>query len=173
MIAALFLWSCASEEPAWAVLHASIVPSATGMEGTQTWEFFSADWSPDAGDQGYLCARAQTVVGTHTAASSCPECRAVWENVVEELDSDCPAALAESADFAGPTLYAVGDVAERFADQEPWRDEGFGWAVGFDDGELVDVGFAYAEVLDAGGDAPPGLAQGEPYTLWPAVAWAR
>lgn len=169
----LFLLACASEEPAWAVLHASVVPDAGGMVGTQTWEFFSAAWSPDAGDQGYLCARVQTLTGTLSASPACPDCRAVWALEVEELDGDCDETLAQSKDFGGPALYAVGEVATEFAAREPWPGEGFGWAVGFGDGELIEAGYAYAEALDLGEVAPPGLAQGEAYTLWPAIAWAQ
>ncbi len=169
---ALLLLGCAGEA-AWVVQHGSIVPGESGMEGTQTWEFFDASWSPDAGDQGYLCARSQTVVGTLSGSTACPSCRAVWALQVEELGTDCPDDLAQSEDFGGPALYALGDVAEALLPDAPWPGEGFGWSVGFADGELVDVGYAYAEALDAGDAAPPGLALGEVYTLWPGAAWQR
>lgn len=168
---ALLLLACASGEVHWAVQHASIVPTSTGMSGTQTWEFFDESWSPEAGDSGFVCVRAQTVEGTLTTTKSCPECRAVWVINVTELDSDCPEALVEDARFTGPDTYAIGEVDDEFAATDPFPDRSFGWAAGFGDGELTAMGWAWPEALELEGEAAPGWALDRPYTLWPAVAW--
>lgn len=157
--------------PAWAVQHASIVPGDNGMTGTQTWEFFASGWTPDSGSDAFLCARAQTLEATVTSSDECPACQAVYALSVTELDSDCSAALVAEPSFAGPDVFAIGKVAASLADAEPHPGEGFGWAVGYADGTLTDVGYAYAEALDVGGKSPAGWATDTPYTLWPAVAW--
>jgi hypothetical protein len=141
------------------------------MSGTQTWEFFDESWSPEAGDSGFVCVRAQTVEGTLTTTKSCPECRAVWVINVTELDSDCPEALVEDARFTGPDTYAIGEVDDEFAATDPFPDRSFGWAAGFGDGELTAMGWAWPEALEFEGEAAPGWALDRPYTLWPAVAW--
>lgn len=169
----LLLLACAADEAAWVVQHGSVIPTESGLEGTQTWEFFGPGWTPESGDDGYLCARAQTVRGTLTGQPQCEDCRAAWALSVEELDTDCTGEEATSLEFAGPELYAFGDVPASLEADQPWPGEGFGWKVGFGDGELLDVGYAYPEALDAGGSGSAGLATGEVYTLWPAVAWAR
>jgi hypothetical protein len=168
----LLLVACASDTPSWAVQHASVLPTSTGMSGTQTWEFFSEAWSPERGDEGYLCARAQTLEGSLTTSKACAECRAVWVLTVTELDSDCPDELVESARFAGPDLYAIGDVDEEFLFDDPYPDQSFGWSAGFGDGELVPMGWAWPEALELEGRAAPGWSTERPYTLWPGVAWA-
>ncbi|MSQ03677.1 MAG: hypothetical protein EXR71_17625 [Myxococcales bacterium] len=166
---ALFL-AC-SNDPAWVVQRASIVPTSTGMEGTQTWEFYAAGWSPDAGDEGSLCTRGQTLVGALTTAPACPDCRAAYDLAVTELDSDCADALIRDPGFSGPALYAIGEVPADLLAEEPFPGEGFGWSEGFGDGSLIDVGYAYAEALDLGEVPPAGLATGATYTLLPAIAW--
>ena len=160
-----------SNDPVWVVQHASIVPSSTGMEGTQRWDFHSAAWSPDASDEGPLCARTQALVGTLTTAPGCPDCRAAYDLVVTELDSDCADELNHDPGFSGPALYTIGDVPPELLAEEPYPGEGFGWSVGFGDGGLVDVGYVYAEALDLGELPPAGLATGATYTLSPAIAW--
>lgn len=168
---ALLLLACASGEVHWVVQHASIVPTSTGMSGTQTWELFDESWSPEAGDRGFVCVRAQTVEGTLTTTKSCPECRAVWVINVSELDSDCPEALVEDARFSGPDTLAIGEVHDDFTASDPFPDRSFGWAAGFGDGALTDMGWAWPEALELEGEAAPGWALNRPYTLWPAVAW--
>ncbi len=153
------------------VQRGSIVPGATGMEGTQTWEFYTTAWSPDAGDQEPLCARTQSVVGTLTTTPACPDCRAAYDLTLTELDADCADDLVRDPSFSGPALYAIGEVSDEIAPTEPFPGEGFGWSVGFGDGELVDVGYAYAEALDLGEVPPAGLATGATFTLSPAIAW--
>ncbi len=167
----LLLLSCADDTPAWAVQHASVVPTATGMNGTQTWEFFNAAWSPDGGDDGYLCMRAQTLEGTLTTQKSCPSCRAVWVLTVTELGSDCSDELIADEHFAGPDRYAIGDAHDEFAEDDPFPERSFGWAAGFGDDELTPMGWAWPEALELEGEASPGWALERPYTLWPAVAW--
>lgn len=167
----LLLFACADGTPTWAVQHASVVPSSTGVTGTQSWEFFDSSWTPEGGDKGYLCVRAQTIEGTLTTAKSCPECRAVWVLTVTELDSDCPDSLVEDESFTGPDTYAIGEVDEEFAADDPYPDRSFGWEAGFGDGELTPMGWAWPEALELEGEAAPGWALDRPYTLWPAVAW--
>ncbi len=172
MLSLLLVFACADPAaPAWAVQHASIVPAANGMTGTQTWEFFSSAWSPESGDDAFICARAQTLAATVTTAPGCPACRAVYALTVTELDSDCTDSLAKDAAFGGPDLFAIGEVADDLADADPYPGESFGWAVAYADQELTPVGYAYPESLDVGGETPAGWATDTVYTLWPAVAW--
>jgi hypothetical protein len=171
LLLACLLLACADDTPAWAVQHASVVPTSTGMTGTQTWEFFNSEWKPERGEKDYLCVRAQTVTGTLTTSTDCPGCRAIWVLAVSELDSDCPDSLVEDASFSGPDVYAIGEVDASFADDDPYPDRSFGWAAGFGDGELAPMGWAWPEALELEGDAAPGWALDRPYTLWPAVAW--
>lgn len=165
------LLACADEPPAWVVQHASVVPEESGLTGTQTWEFFTSAWSPDQGDQGYICARAQTLSATVTTAADCTECRAAYALTVTELGSDCAKSLLDDPAFSGPDSFVIGDVAADFAAEDPYPGQSFGWAVGFGAGELTDIGYAWPEALEADGEAGPGWTTGRPYTLWPAIAW--
>ena len=116
-----------STEPAWVVQRGSIVPGATGMEGTQTWEFYTTAWSPDAGDQEPLCARTQSVVGTLTTTPACPDCRAAYDLTLTELDADCADDLVRDPSFSGPALYAIGEVSDEIAPTEPVKASGGRW----------------------------------------------
>ncbi len=172
MVWFVLLLACADDTPVWAVEHASVVPTETGLTGTQTWEFFSSDWSPDQGDQGYLCARAQTVEGTLTRAPGCPACRAAYSLTVTELGGDCASGLLKDPAFAGPDIFAIGDVASNFSADDPYPSQSFGWSVAYGEGDVVDVGYAWPEELESDGEAAPGWTSDRPYTLWPAIAWA-
>ena len=168
---ALFLLACADATPVWAVQHASVIPTESGLSGTQTWEFFSSAWQPDAGDEGYICARVQTLEATVTPAEGCATCRAGYALTVTELDSDCTDDIVADRAFSGPDVFAIGDVAAGWKVDDPHTGKSLGWMAGFGDGELVDVGFAWPEALDNGDPAAPGWTNDRAYTLWPAVAW--
>jgi hypothetical protein len=167
----VLLLACADDEPAWVVQHASVVPSTNGLTGTQTWEFFSAAWAPDKGDQGYLCARAQTIEASVTTDGDCAECRAVYALAVTELGSDCPDDLVADPGFGGPAVFAIGDVKPDFEVDDPYPGQSFGWWERFGDESLTAVGYAWPEALEADPTASTGWSPDRPYTLWPAIAW--
>lgn len=165
------LLACADDTPAWVVQHASVIPDETGLTGTQTWEFFSAAWTPEEGDRGYLCARAQTLTATVTTSAECPTCRAVYALTVTELGSDCDTELVNDRAYAGPAVFAIGEVEPSFEVDDPYPGQSFGWAESFGDDALTDVGYAWPEAFEAGDASAPGWTPDRPYTLWPAIAW--
>ena len=105
----LALAGCASDEPVWAVHHASFIPTETGLSGTQTWEFFSEDRAKSGDPDAFVCARAQLVTGSVVAAlDGCAGCVATYELDVTELESDCADDLAADGDFVTPRAIAIG-----------------------------------------------------------------
>ena len=166
------LLACGGDTPAWAVQHASVTPSATGLSGIQTWEFFNDAWTPTSGDDAYICARAQTLTGTVTTIASCTDCREVYTITVEELDSDCDDGTIRDEGFAGPDGYAITEVPDSLVDSDPYPGDSFGWQVVYGAETLTPLGWAYAETLDTTGEAgAPGWTNDRAYTLWPGVAW--
>lgn len=164
--------ACSPTAPAWAINHASIVPDATGFAGTQTWEFFSSEWSPEAGDRGYLCARVQRLTGVLAAAPACDACDKIYSVTVEEIDGDCSGEVAEEKGYATPVAMGVGEVADELREDAPHRGRSMGWYFSTDGEEISAFGWAWDEALDRGDDAgPPGLVADRAYTLWPANAW--
>lgn len=164
--------ACSSNEPAWAVNHASILPDATGFTGTQTWEFFSSEWSPEAGDRGYLCARVQRLTGVLAAAPACDGCDKVYAVTIEEIDGDCGRDIAEDKTYTTPAAMGVGEMPEELREEAPHRGHSMGWYFSTDGEELPAFGWAWDEALDRGEQAgPPGLVVDRAYTLWPASAW--
>lgn len=170
----LFLFlACADSTPTWAVQHASVVPTPTGLTGVQLWEFFSAAWTPEGGDEGYLCTRAQLTSGAVTTLEGCAGCRAAYTITVTELDSDCDNELATDPAFSGPAAYAISDVPDELVATDPHPGDSFGWQVQYKAGELEPLGWAYPESLDITGESgASGWTSDRPYTLWPGVAWA-
>ncbi len=169
----ILLFACASDTPAWAVQHASVLPDDNGFTGTQTWEFFAEGWSPDAGSDGYLCARAQTIVGSTTTVADCADCRVAYTLEVEELGTDCTGDLASSEAYVGPAIYAIAEVPESLASGDPHPGDSFGWFVAWGDEELSALGWAYPEDLDlTGEEGLPGWSADRVYTLYPGLAWS-
>jgi hypothetical protein len=168
----LLILGCASGEITWAVQHASVIPDSTGLTGVQTWEFFTDDWRPEDGDDGYVCARTQEIVGSVTTSESCTDCRQVYAITTSEHDGDCEGAEATDPAYEGPDLYAITEVPDEFAESDPHPGDSLGWQVGYGDAALDPLGWAYAETLDTQDYAgAPGWTPGRVYTLWPAVAW--
>lgn len=168
----MFLLGCAAGEVSWAVQYASILPTTTGFTGTQTWAFFDDRWSPDDGEGGYVCSRAQTATGTVTTLADCADCRVAYAVAVEELGTDCEGDEADSEAYAGPDVYAIAGVPGDLEAQDPHPGDSFGWFVAWGDDELSALGWAYPEAVDHGEAAASGFAVDQVYTLWPAVAWS-
>lgn len=167
------LLACADDGPAWAVNQMSMVPSATGGEGTQTWAFYTARWGDAKDDRAYVCARAQTFTATVTSLpAGCPTCRFAYTVTLEELGTDCSSMVSVDPSFELPVAIAVGDVPDELAELDPHEGRSFGWYVSFDGVTYEPFGFAWDESLDWDGDpGPPGWNSGQPYTLFPAYAW--
>jgi hypothetical protein len=164
---------CASDSPAWAVQHASVIPAETGLGGTQTWEFFTAKWAKTGSADAYVCGRAQLVGGDVTASlPGCDGCTVAYSVDLEELESDCADPLDSDPAYLTPRAFGIGDVPEVLADLDPYPGRSLGWFVSLDGVEMEPYGFAYDEALDWSGDlGAPGWITGQTYTLWPAYAW--
>lgn len=167
------LLACASDDPAWAVNHMSVVPTADGIEGTQTWEFYTERWGRAKDDDAYVCARAQTFTGEVVATpSDCDGCRFAYTIYLDELGGDCNSIVAVDPAYELPYSIAVGDLPDDFVDMDPHSGRSLGWYASFDNETWVAHGFAWDDALDWGGDpGPPGWNDGQAYTLWPAYAW--
>lgn len=172
-VACLLAAACASDEPTWAVHHASLIPTETGLSGTQTWEFFGAEWARTGDPDEMACARAQTVTGDVVAAlPGCEGCLAAYTLEVAELESDCAEPYATDAAYTTPRAIGIGDVPAGLAELDPYPGRSLGWYVSVDGVELTFYGYAYDEALDWAGElGAPGWATGQAYTLWPAYAW--
>ncbi|MFZ5482065.1 MAG: hypothetical protein ACOZNI_35215 [Myxococcota bacterium] len=170
----LTILACASDDVAWGVHHASVVPSETGLSGTQTWEFFDGQWADSRDEKDFVCARAQTLLGEPVAApQGCTGCTVAYAVVADELGGDCEGALADDESYlTAVATIGFGDVSDALADLDPYPGRSLGWYASFD-GEKADAyGFAYVEGLDWQGDrGSPGWVPGQTYTLWPAYAW--
>jgi hypothetical protein len=171
----LLALACASDEPAYAVQHLSVVPTASGLTGTQTWEFFDAGWAEDRGAGHFLCARSQTVSAELTAApEGCTGCLAAYLLTVAELETTCDGDISTSRSYSDVLVHlGVGEVPEQLLEADPWPGRSFGWYLSYDAGVTVEpYGWAYDEALDHDGElGPAGWVVGEVYTLWPAFAW--
>lgn len=169
----MWLFACGSDEPAWAVNHASVLPDATGLSGTQTWEFFAEGWKGGHAEDAFVCARAQSWVGEVVASpEGCNGCLAAYQVEVSEIETDCPEPYASDAAYAGPLTMGIGDAPAEFSTDNPFPDDAMGWYTSYETGAVQAFGFAWDEALDYGESASgPGWRVGTIYTLWPAVAW--
>jgi hypothetical protein len=167
------LAACGSDELVWAVHHGSVIPSETALEGTQTWEFFTAAWAKNGSEDEFGCARTQLVVGAVNAAlPGCDGCMAAYALTTEEFDTDCSDPLDTDPAFETPLAIGIGDVPDDLADLDPYPGRSLGWYISVDGKNMEPYGFAYDEALDWAGDVgAPGWVAGQTYTLWPAFAW--
>jgi hypothetical protein len=107
----LALFACGSDEVAWAVHHAAVVPSETGLAGTQTWEFFDAGWAERHDAEHFVCARAQDVAGEVVAApEGCAGCTVAYALTATELGGDCEGALADDEAYLASVTIGIGEV---------------------------------------------------------------
>lgn len=173
LVCAALLAGCASDEPVWAVHHASFIPTETGLSGTQTWEFFSEAWAESGAPDAFVCARAQLVTGALVAAlPGCDGCVAAYDLTVAELESDCTDDLATNASFVTPPTIGIGDVPGDLDALDPYPGRSVGWYLSTDGRELSAYGYGYEETLDWNGEVgAPGWRIDQTYTLWPAFAW--
>ncbi len=173
MLLVLLAAGCASDEPVWAVHHASLIPTESGLGGTQTWEFFTPEWAKSGDPSAFVCARGQLVTGAVVAAlPGCEDCQATYTLDVAELESDCAAPLDTDAAYATPRAMGIGSVPDELADLDPYPGRSVGWYLSVDGVEMKPYGFAYDEALDWAGElGTPGWSTDQAYTLWPAYAW--
>jgi hypothetical protein len=173
VILLLSLLGCGSSEPAWALHHGSVVPTSTGLAGTQVWEFFTERWGRGKEDAAFVCARAQTLTGTVIGPfDGCESCLVVYELAITELDGDCPPTIASNPAFELPVAIGIGDPAPDLVGDDPYNGRSYGWYASFDGAVFEPYGYAWDDALDWGGTAgPPGWNDGQAYTLWPAYAW--
>ncbi len=170
---ALLSTGCASKEPAWAIQAGAVTPGTAGLQGVQAWSFFTESWGKAKKDAAFVCARSQAVTGTTAAPlPGCVGCTVAYTLTVDEIDSDCDAALAADPSYTLPVAMAIGPVDEGLADLDPHEGRSLGWYASFDGVELTSYGLAWDLGLDGAGEAgPPGWNPGQTYTLWPAYAW--
>lgn len=169
----LLLFACASDEVVWAVNHASVVPTESGITGTQTWEFFTKKWGKNHSETAFICARAQELTGTlSTSTKGCEGCLAAYSLTIQEIESDCEADLATDPAYATMLAFGVGDVPADYAEDDPHPGQSMGWYVSFDGSLLEPMGFVWDEAFDyAGEPGAPGWQNDQVYTFWPAAAW--
>lgn len=170
----LLLLACASDDVTWAVHHASVIPTATGLGGTQTWEFFTEAWAKDHAAETFRCARAQLLAAEATGAlTGCDGCLVTYAVTASELDTTCGEPQASDVAYANPiTTFAIGDVPDELASDDPYPGRSLGWYVSLDGETLTPYGWAYEEALDwEGRVGGAGWVNGQTYTLWPAFAW--
>ena len=164
------------DEPAWAVQHATLEITNDGAEvaGYQIWEFYNSAWERTRSQDDHVCARVQSVYGAAEAVlpEGCPGCVASYAVALEELQTDCVGPEASASSYAGVVRYAIGGVDRAIADDDPYPGDSLGWYVGWDDGAVVSLGFAWNDTLNEGQTpASAGWIGGEAYTLSPAFVW--
>ena len=165
--------ACAKGDAVWAVQSASVVPAASGLSGAQAWSFFDARWGKAKSDGAFVCARSQILSGAVTTPlPGCTDCTVAYVLDVEEIGSDCDAALAEDPSYTLPVAMAIGPVDDSLADLDPHPGRSLGWYASFDGESLTPYGLAWDDAFDSGGEpGPPGWNPEQTYTLWSAFAW--
>jgi hypothetical protein len=152
-----------------------VVPTSTGLVGTQTWEFFNADWAKSRDADDFVCARVEELTGeVISPPDGCDGCVAAYSLSATELDGDCNAPLDTDPSYTGGvSILGVGDVSADIESLDRWPGRSLGWYISEDHGEtLTPYGFAWDEALDWQGDlGTPGWVNDQTYTLWPAYAW--
>lgn len=175
MFALAWLLACASETPGWSVQHLSVVPDDAGLTGTQTWEFFSTDWSGADDADAFLCAVAHEVTATVVAVpDGCDHCTVAYALTATPMDSTCGDTLTGDPVYRESlAVFAIGDAPPALADVDRHPGAGLGWYMSMDGGATVrEYGHAYDAGLDHGGTVEDAAwTVGETYTLWPAFAW--
>lgn len=173
MFLVLLLAACGSDEPAWAVAHASVVPTTSGIEGVQGWSFFTKRWGKASGDAAFVCTRAQSFTGTVVAGDSgCEGCLVAYDVEYTEMGSDCPEDIAADPAYQLPPTMGIGDVPDDYADLNPEEERAYGWYADIGGETMEPYGFAWDDALDWGGDpGPPGWNVGQAYALTSFIAW--
>lgn len=159
--------------PAWALNEASVVPSASGVEGVQVWTLYSERWERRLDDRYHICTVLQDLRGTVVASyDGCVRCTAMYELTLEELENDCPEGALDGLVLDGMVALGIGEIPADLEADDPYPGASLGWFISFDGESAEAHGFAYSEALDQGGVGEEGRwRSGETYTLSPAYAW--
>lgn len=160
--------------PAWAMNEASVVPSASGLEGVQVWTLYSEHWERKLDDRYRICTLLQDLRGAVVAEyEGCVRCDAMYELTLDELENDCPEGTLDGLVLDGMVAMGIGEVPEDIAEDDPFPGSSMGWFISFNHESAEAHGFAYAESLDSGAAGEPARwRSGESYTLSPVYAWA-
>jgi len=164
------LSACGGGDAAWAVQHATVDVSSSGVRGYQVWEIFDGRWDNKQTGKHHLCAVVQDLDGGLVAdLDGCAGCEASYELTVDLLETDCEPGTIDPSDFAGVRAYAFGDIPadQRDADPDPGRS--VGWYVSWDGLQAEFMGFASPEVSDS--SAASSWQIDARYDLLPALAW--
>lgn len=159
--------------PAWAMNEASVVPSASGVEGVQVWTLYSQRWERKLDDRYRICTVLQDLRGTVVASyEGCEHCTAMYELTLDELENDCPEGTLDDLVLDGMVAIGIGDVPADIAEDDPYPGSSLGWFISFNHESAEGHGFAYDEVLETGGAADGARwRSGQTYALSPAYAW--
>lgn len=173
LLAAALVGCGGGAEPRWAVQHATVDVTASGLDGYQVWELFGRKWKKKQAEKHHLCGLVQQVQGSLGADfDGCPGCVASYALLVEELETDCDPAWVAGGTFDGVRGFAIGDVPGEHAGADPYPGQSLGWYLSWDGSSAEFMGFAWSEALEAGtGPVAPGWTPGERYVLEPAFAW--
>ncbi|RME20924.1 MAG: hypothetical protein D6798_19300 [Deltaproteobacteria bacterium] len=153
----------------WAVQHATVDVSSSGVSGYQVWEIFDRRWDDRQNSRHHLCAVVQQVEGGLVADfEGCDGCEASYELEVDLLETDCPADTVDPSVFSGVRGYGFGEVPSELRDADPDPGRSVGWYVSWDGQQAEALGFATPEddTVDA-----TGWQVDTRYELVPAVAW--
>ncbi len=142
------LAGCGSDDGSarYAIVHGSLEITETGVQGYQTWEFFSESWAKDRSGEQHLCASVMSVEGVPAEDAGCADCDEVLELEMAAMESDC---LDGRETFGRATLYGFGAVARSLEGDDPAPGESLGWYIGWDSEELEPVGFAVPDEAEA------------------------
>lgn len=159
------------DPPAWLLDHASVVPSATGLEGVLVRTFYAEGWEKKQSEDYALCTMLQDMTGVVVAPyEGCRRCNAMYTVELRELETDCTDAQLDGLTLDGLVAIGVGQLHPDIAADDPNGGESLGWYVSYDGEVALEHGYAWPDDLDLLDGVQPWSA-GNGYTLWPAYAW--
>lgn len=153
-------------DPVW------LEPTADGVHGFQTWEFFSKRWSKNFKDRHYICSIVVELQGEERAPdATCSGCTRAWEIYPTVLETDCDATMASDTSYLALRGLALAPVDTELREDDPYPGQSQGGVADYGAG-WEPHGWAYPESLDASGAAESVAWDGEqPFVLWPAYVW--
>ena len=165
-------------EPAWALNWAEVTPDESGLEGFQVWELFVEGWEKKHDQDFFKCRVLQELSGSVTACpeTGVPTCYAAYEIELtvayDDPGIDCAEGLSNDPGWDGPPWMAIGALPADLEADAPYDENVLGWYIGYQDGTRLAHGYAYAGILDEGGEpAGIGWLNDVSYILWPGYVW--